>query len=68
MIDQINARGKGGQLGDGDMRLIGSLDVAEACYQDFAGGTGAASKYGMGSQFREYVSAIAREEAIHKNA
>lgn len=60
MEDQIKARGKGGSLGEGDCRLIGSLDVAASCYDKWRGAEEAADKYGMGSQFREYVSAIAR--------
>jgi hypothetical protein len=60
MIDQINARGKGGELGDGDKNLIGSIDVAASCYDKWRGTEEAGDKYGMGSQFREYVSAIER--------
>ena len=60
MIEQIEARGKGGSLGDGDCRLIGALDVAYACYGKYAGDETAESKFGMGSQFREYVAAIER--------
>jgi hypothetical protein len=63
MIDQIEARGKGGSLGEGTERLIGSLDVAWSCYSKYANGKGADDKFGMGSQFREYVTAI--KEAGH---
>lgn len=60
MIEQIEARGKGGSLGEGDAKLIGALDVAASCYDKWRGDEQAESKFGMGSQFREYVSAIAR--------
>ena len=70
MQRQIDARGKGGSLDpDCAERLIGSLDVADACYHKYAGGKGAMPKYGMGSQFREYVSAIKRaEEKVAESA
>lgn len=60
MQAQIDARGKGGSLGEGDARLIGALDVAAACYDKWRGDEQAESKFGMGSQFREYVAAISR--------
>ncbi len=62
MQKQIEDRGKGGSLGginDGK-KLIGSCDVAQACYDKYSGDEEAGSKYGMGSQFREYVDAISR--------
>ncbi len=62
MTKQIEDRGKGGSLGginDGK-KLIGALDVAYACYGKWSGDEEAASKYGMGSQFREYVDALKR--------
>lgn len=62
MIGQIEARGKGGQLSDEDdgKRLIDSLSVAYACYGRYSGNETAESKFGMGSQVREYVQAIIR--------
>ncbi len=60
---RIDARGKGGSLGpDNGKRLIASVDVAGACYHAFAGDEQAATKMGMGFQFREYVDAIKRNE------
>ena len=61
MAKQIKARGKGGSLNkEFSGKLIGSLDVALSCYNTYAGDEVADSKFGMGSQFREYVNAIAR--------
>ncbi len=60
MLAQIKDRGKGGSLGEGPHPLIGSLDVAYACYGKWSGDEQAASKFGMGSQFREYVGALKR--------
>lgn len=61
MQRQIDGRGKGGSLdSDHAARLIGACDVAFSCYHQFAGDEVAADKYGMGSQFREYVGAIQR--------
>ncbi len=61
MCKQIEARGKGGSINkEFDARLIGSCDVAQACYDQYRGGEEAADKFGMGSQFREYVDAISR--------
>lgn len=65
MARQIEARGKGGSLAEAtadteNVRYIGALDVAYACYLQYAGDEEAAPKFGMGSQFREYVAAIAR--------
>ena len=62
MNRQIDARGKGGSI-DGPedgKKLIGALDVAYACYGKWSGDEQAASKFGMGSQFREYVCALKR--------
>ena len=61
MTKQIKDRGKGGSLSKEDKgRLIGSIDVAHACYCKYSADEEAATKYGMGSQFREYVNAIQR--------
>lgn len=60
MQKQIDDRGKGGSLKESDCRLIGSCDVAHALYCKYAGDEVAADKYGMGSQFREYLGAISR--------
>jgi len=61
MAKQIEDRGKGGSLStENKGPLIGSIDVAAACYRKYADGKGADDKYGMGSQFRQYVGAIER--------
>lgn len=65
MQAQIDGRGKGGDCHAKEgVKLIGSLDVASACYDKFRGSEEAAGKFGMGSQFREYVDAIKRNEAL----
>lgn len=61
MAKQIEDRGKGGTLSeDESMMFIGSLEVAQACYYEWRGDEEAESKFGMGSQFREYVAALKR--------